>query len=121
MNYECEGQISIFDIALKSELRPGDWVGENHLGERLTFDDITQLVGQMIIIDKSTQSLSAYKVVRVERICTHDFTGKRSLIYYDGVKQRGMIGEMYFDEAEGSQWQEKAWRIRQRSGKEFAI
>lgn len=90
-------------------VEPGDWVEEGCLGERLSFDDITRLVGQMIIIDKSTQSRAGYKVVLVEKIVTHDLTGKRSLIYYDGVKQRGMINELYF--GEGIQWQAKAWRV----------
>ena len=92
------------------KLKPGDWVEEDLLGDRLTFEEITQEVGNLIIIDKSTQSHAWYKVVLVEKIITHG-NDTRSLYYYDGVKQRGMIGEQYFEEGR-YQYTAKAWGIK---------
>lgn len=81
---------SLFD----SVLEPGDYV-ESH-GKRLTFDEIEQRKGEMIILDCSTQSHAWYKAVLVEEIIQAD--GRRRLIYYDGKKQRGYIDERWFGE-----------------------
>lgn len=43
-------QIGLFD----DELLPGTWV-KTH-GRELTFDEVTKRVGQMIIMDKSTET-----------------------------------------------------------------
>lgn len=113
---EVPGQISLFDLNWQcvarskvTSCRPGDCVEENCLGDRVSFDDIEQMVGQMIIIDISTRDHVWYKVVLIEKIFTHS-TGKRSLIYYDGTKQRGMINEMYFNNE--MPWLAKAWKVR---------
>ena len=85
-----DGQISLFD----SVLEPGTWV-EAH-GRRLTFDEIDGRVGQMIVMDMSTESHEWYKVVLVESIYTYD-DGSRRLIYYDGGRQRGLVDERRFN------------------------
>lgn len=77
---------------------PGTWVEEDMLGNELTFDEITNMVGEIIIIDQSTESHAWYKAARVERIAI-DENGDRRLVYFDGTKQRGIISEMYFDES----------------------
>lgn len=83
-------QISLFD----GELTPGTWV-ETH-GRELTFDEVAQRVGQIIIMDKSTENHTWFLVVRVEKIYTDYETGNRRLIYFDGTRQRCLVDEMYF-------------------------
>lgn len=92
--YECEGQINIFSLKI---FKPGDWVVEDVLGKELTFDEITQEIGNLIVMDKSTSSHEWYKVVLVEKIVIVK-DNQRRLVYYDGCKQRGLVDEMYFDE-----------------------
>lgn len=105
-------QMSIFDLLPPEHcLKPGEWVEENMLGERLSFDEITQNVGNLIIIDMSTASHAWYKVVFVESIYTYE-SGERRLIYYDGARQRGLINESYFNEK--SIYASKAWKINGR-------
>lgn len=88
----------------------GTWVEEDVLGEELTFDEITDMVGEIIIIDQSTESRAWYKAARVERIAI-DENGDRRLVYFDGAKKRGIISEMYFDESRKKH--ERAWRVKQ--------
>ena len=83
-------QIGLFD----NEVTPGTWV-ETH-GRELSFDEITRRVGQMIVIDKSTENHKWFLAVLVEKILTDYETGNRRLIYYDGKKQRGLVDERYF-------------------------
>ena len=83
-------QIGLFD----DELLPGTWV-ETH-GRELTFDEVTQRVGQIIIMDESTESHKWFKAARVERIYTYPESGDRRLIYFDGVRERGLVDERYF-------------------------
>lgn len=90
-------------------VKPGDWVEKEMLGAELTFDEIAQSVGSLIILDKSTQSHEWYKVVMVEEIVLVE-GNQRRLVYYDGVKQRGLINEMYFEE--NVYHRQRAWRIR---------
>ena len=73
--------------------QPGDWV--SYHGRELTFDEITQRVGQLIVWDMSTQSHEWFKVVRVEKIVFCD--GHRRVVFYDGGKQRGYCSEIYFN------------------------
>lgn len=95
---QCEGQMSLMDLfALAKVFEPGEWIEKENVGEQLTFDEITQMIGQLIVMDKSTISHAWYKVVMVEQIVMVE-NGQRRLVYYDGVKQRGLINEMYFDE-----------------------
>jgi len=83
-------QIGLFD----DELLPGTWV-DTH-GRELTFDEVTQRVGQIIIMDESTESHKWFKAVRVERIYTYPESGDRRLIYFDGGRERGLVDERYF-------------------------
>ena len=107
----CE-QMNIFDF-IDPPVQPGEWLREDQLGEEITFDEIAQSVGKVIAIDKSTQSHAWYKAVLVEKILERDeYDGRyRRLIYYDGVKQRGYISEMYF-QADNLRNLQRAWRIR---------
>lgn len=91
------GQMSLFDF-VDPQVKPGEWLQESQLGKEITFDEIARSVGKVIAIDKSTQSHTWYKAVLIEKILERDeYDGKyRRLIYYDGVKQRGYISEMYF-------------------------
>lgn len=96
-------QLNIFSFLQEKckAFAPGDWVEKNVLGKQLTFDEIAQEIGNLIIMDKSTESHEWYKVVRVEEIAIVDdffHDRQRRLVYYDGVKQRGMVCEMFFDE-----------------------
>lgn len=91
------------------KVKPGDWIEWENVGEQLTFDEITQMIGQMIVMDKSTVSHAWYKVVMVEQIVTVD-NAQRRLVYYDGAKQRGLVNEMYFDE--NIHFPARAYRLR---------
>ncbi len=107
---QCEGQISIMDLLAPTanEFKPGDWIEKENVGKQLTFDQITQMVNQLIVMDKSTASHEWYKVVMVERIVMDNT--QRRLVYYDGVKQRGMVNEMYFDET--MRFPARAYRLK---------
>lgn len=107
---QCEGQISLMDLLAPTanEFKPGDWIEKEIVGEQLTFDQITQMVNQLIVMDKSTASHEWYKVVMVERIVMDNT--QRRLVYYDGVKQRGMVNEMYFDET--MRFPARAYRLK---------
>ena len=103
-------QLNIFDY-VPTKINPGDWVKESDCGEELTFDEMANMVGQTIIISKFTSSLKAYKAVRIERIVLPaGNSSERILVYYDGVKQRGMISERWFDK--NSCFPEFAWRLK---------
>ena len=86
-------QLSLFDML--DEPEPGQWV--TAIGPEISFDDICNRVGQIIILDKSTESHKWYKAVRVERIIWNDDSNCRRLIYYDGARQRGLVNEYYFE------------------------
>lgn len=107
---QCEGRISLMDLLAPTanEFKPGDWIEKENVGEQLTFDQITQMVNQLIVMDKSTASHEWYKVVMVERIVMDNT--QRRLVYYDGVKQRGMVNEMYFDET--MRFPARAYRLK---------
>lgn len=96
MEYE---QLDIF-YYLQSpnrSFKPGDCVGKDVLGERLTFDEITQEVGNLIVI-QSIPTRESYRVVRVEKIVLVEEGRQRRLVYYDGTRQNGLENEMYFNE-----------------------
>lgn len=133
-NYECEGQISIFDIIdpEKSEglpcdscgycvqgccdypctkddycilgdkkipkVKPGDLIGAENVGEQLTFDEITRMIDQLVVMDYSTVSRARYKVVKVEKIVMVENNTIRRLVYYDGTRERGLLNETFFNE-----------------------
>lgn len=92
---------------------PGTWVEEDMLGDELTFDEITNMVGELIILDKSTDSKSCYKAVKVEEVFTTP-DGNRYLRYFDGAKQRGIMSKVWFDKNQRSK-PERAWRIKHQS------
>ena len=112
--YECDGQMSLFDFIepqnTNCKVKPGEYVEVNLLGKELTFDEITNMVGEKIVLDKSNASYNFYLVVIVEKIVKYIpmFGTKeiRRLVYYDGTKQRGLINEHYF--TDGSQ---RAYRL----------
>lgn len=79
------------------------------LGEKLTFDEIVDSVGKLIVMDKSTVSHAWYEVVMVEKIVPCD--GQRRLVYFDGTKHRGFVNEMYFDES--ITYPARAYRLKQ--------
>ena len=110
---QCEGQISLMDLLAPTtnEFKPGDWIEKENVGEQLTFDQITQMINQLIVMDMSTVSHEWYKVVMVERIVMVENNTQRRLVYYDGVKQRGMVNEMYFDEK--MTFPERAYRLKE--------
>lgn len=93
-----------------SNVKPGDWIEWEHVGKQLTFDEIAQMIGQMIVMDKSTVSHAWYKVVMVEQIVMVENNTQRRLVYYDGAKQRGLVNEMYFDE--NIHFPARAYRLR---------
>lgn len=109
---QCEGQISLMDLLAPTanEFKPGDWIEKENVGEQLTFDQITRMVNQLIVMDMSTESHEWYKVVMVERIVMVENNTQRRLVYYDGGKQRGMVNEMYFDET--MRFPAKAYRLK---------
>lgn len=98
-------QIGLFD----NELLPGTWV-EAH-GRELSFDEVTKRVGQIIIMDKSTESMESFKAVLVEKIITDFETGQRRLIYYDGGRQRGLVDERYFPENYTGRFPARAYEV----------
>jgi len=102
-DYYCTGQMSLFDIPAE-EKNPGEWVTE--YGTEMTFDDIRNSIGQLIVIDLSTQSHEWYKVVRVEDIVCN------RLVYYDGQNQRGIISEVYFKPMYTGYRPARAFRLR---------
>lgn len=92
------------------KVKPGDWIEAENVGEKLTFDEITQMIDQLIVMDKSTESRAWYKVVMVERIVMVENNTQRRLVYHDGGKQRGMVNEMYFDET--MRFPARAYRLK---------
>lgn len=92
-------------------VKPGDWVEKEMLGSELTFDEITQMIDQLIVMDKSTASHEWYKVVLVEKIVMVENNTQRRLVYYDGVKQRGLVNEIYFNE--NMTYPARAYRLKQ--------
>lgn len=88
---------------------PGTWVEEDMLGDELTFDEITNMVGELIILDKSTDSQSCYKAVKVEEVFISS-DENRCFRYFDGAKQRGTVSEVWFEK--NRRKPERAWRIK---------
>jgi hypothetical protein len=108
---EMTGQMNIFDFIPSPPCKPGDWIAPETglIGEELTFDEIAQSVGKMIVMDKSTISTPWYKVVLIERIVSGEGGGRR-LVYYDGHRQRGLVDETFFDGVYGS-IRQRAYRL----------
>lgn len=109
---QCEGQISLMDLVApaEKEFKPGDWIETGNVGEQLTFDEITQMIGQLIVMDMSTESHAWYKIVMAEQIVMVENNTMRRLVYYDGVKQRGLVNEMYFNES--MRFPARAYRLK---------
>ncbi len=97
---QCEGQLSLMDLLAPTtnEFKPGDLIEAENVGEQLTFDEIAQMINQLIVMDMSTVSHAWYKVIIVEKIVMVENNTVRRLVYYDGKSQRGLVNEYYFDE-----------------------
>ena len=110
MAYIVEHQYSLFDEPT-STYNPGDWI--DRPGQELTFDQACQMVGQLIVTDKSTESHAWYKVERLENVIERD--GSRRLILYDGKPQRGLEDERYFKSGKvpycGGKFPYRAYRL----------
>ncbi len=87
----------------------GSYVEEDMLGDELTFDEIADMVGEIIVYDHSTESRAWYKVVKIEEIIDGS-DGKRHLRFYDGSKQRGTVNEIFFDKSQRRP--QRAWRLK---------
>lgn len=92
------------------DIKIGDYVEEELLGELLTFDEIAEMTGELIVLDNSTKSRAWYKIVKVEKIACNKDENQRRLVFFDGKKQRGMINEIYFDSNYRNP--QKAWRLK---------
>lgn len=92
-------------------VNPGDWIEKESIGEQLSFDEITQMIGKLIVMDLSTVSHEWYKVVMVEKIVMVENNTQRRLVYYDGKNQRGLVNEMWFDESVS--YPARAYRLKQ--------
>ncbi|MDE5820670.1 MAG: hypothetical protein K2I07_15320 [Lachnospiraceae bacterium] len=90
---------------------PGEWVEKDVLGKQITFDEITQEIGNLIAISQSTCSRDMYKVVKVEEIRPARDGWDRQLVYFDGHKQRGFIREHYFNETKATNFPARAYRL----------
>lgn len=90
-------QLDLFSLIVDSKFKAGDWIEKNFVGRKLSFDEIANRIGELIVMDLSTSSTEWYKVVLVERIVPSNNSHRR-LVYYDGCKQRGLVDEMYFNE-----------------------
>lgn len=90
-------QMDIFDFISPEcpQIKAGEWVTEDRLGKEISFDEIAENIGEIIILDMSTQSTKWYKAVVVEQIVIGD-NGHRRLVCFDGTRQRGVIDEMWF-------------------------
>ena len=97
MAYVEEQQLSLFDLLAGADPgpQPGDWVEEH--GPELTFEQTVQRLGELVVMDMSTESHAWYKVERLEQVIEHE--GGRRLILYDGKHQRSLVNEMYFDKS----------------------
>lgn len=83
-------QISLFD----SELKEGTYV--EIVGKELAFDEAAKRVGEILIIDKSTESHEWHMAVRLEKVITRSDTGTRRLICNDGTLHKQLLDEYYF-------------------------
>lgn len=113
--------------AVKHFYSEGEWLDHDnpdhavYIGEELTFDDLTTMIGQLVIYTCYTQSRKWLKVIRV-----HSFTdntvskiqdienGKvftRSLVFTDGHKDFGRVNEYWFNTTHNGV---KAYRLRKR-------
>lgn len=101
-------QMDIFSL-LPVQFKPGDWIEEKYVGKELTFDEITKRIGNLIVMDYSTESHRGYKVVMVEKITIVEGSQRR-LIFYDGCRQRGLVNEIYFSKESKSR--SRAYEIK---------
>lgn len=77
----------------------GDYVEEEMLGDLLSFDELTEMVGQLVVNDYSTESKNWYKVVRIDKIYTNVVDDSRSVLLIRGPKKNdiGRIDEYAFN------------------------
>lgn len=89
-------QMSLFNLEPQN-FKAGEWINKENIGRQIYFDEITQKVGQLIVMGLSTESREWFKVVMVEKIILVENGTQRRLVYYDGKKQRGLVNERYFN------------------------
>lgn len=107
-------QLDIFAYIERPHMA-GDWVEADVLGEELTFDEIAERVGSLIIMDKSTESHKWYQVVHVEWI--EQTADGRRLVYCAGKAGRyGYVDEWCFGKSRV--YRCHAYRIAERETKE---
>ena len=98
-----DGQMTLFDFMPK-QLSPGEIV-ETH-GRELTFQEAYGRVGEMLILDVSTQNHEWFKAVFIEEskdipdiyndcgnLLQH---GYRRIIAFDGARQRCLLSDYFF-------------------------
>lgn len=93
-------QISIFDWmpTLRKEPEVGEWVTEH--GQAIPHIMRRSYIGRKVVMDKSTQSMKAYKVGILEKVVTDFYWhGEEKVecdrsIVFDGGKQRNHILHM---------------------------
>lgn len=96
---KSDGQLSMFDfLHEKVGYKPGEYIDRAYLNQELSFDEVTLEVGNLIAIDKSTESHEWYQVVMVEKINTCE----------NGT--RGLVDEMYFNKS--MRFPTRVWKIR---------
>lgn len=50
-------QLDIFNfINIPKQFKPGDWIEKEFCGKQLSFDEIANSIGKLIVMDKSTSS-----------------------------------------------------------------
>jgi len=92
--------------AVKHYFKEGEWLDhddprdQRYIGEELSFEDLTNLVNELIIMTKYTQSRRWLKLVRVHSFTNHPANAiggyTRNLVYTDGTKSFGRVNEYWF-------------------------
>ncbi len=73
---------------------PGDYVEESELGDPLAFKELYSLIGELVVIDVSTESRKDYKVVLITAIS--EGHGERRVVFSDAGGGLGNILDIYF-------------------------
>ena len=109
----AEKQPSYIDKSTEPKI--GDYVSEDMLGELLTFDELAEMEGQLVVANYSTESKNWYKVVQVGKTVEQKPDGRR-LLFRDNPKKKGFecsIGEWAFKSVTNIVQAEKMWRLKQ--------
>ena len=102
-------QLSIFDLIPATEPIIGTWFDEYPGGDPVPWDEVFESVGQVFLVDVSTESHIWLKAVRILRAFWYDgncfYAGLaphmvRRVVWDDGSKQNGLYtGDYWPDEA----------------------